>query len=282
MTINSKAMNFYVKHCKMSKIGLAVWVHAHDEQPGRLGACSNKIVWHQNPFKPFVDGCILNIIEKENLINLQGDAELESKLIFSYILLNLELSYRKPLPIFRQRSKSSGLVDNVIAESRRPFSWCVYFRVLPLHFSKHKNSTKTKLFIEKNTQNLFLFLITLRHPICEYLRPSVRSSTAPSVLPRADVNERKTSLEIVSISKISNSRGADQKYKLNCNGKAIMYRAKKLNNHVMPRGLPQPPFSKLYIRPQKSLTSGTEIEPMIPRLTPPSESSALDHTAILT
>ncbi|KAG8314264.1 hypothetical protein J6590_096708 [Homalodisca vitripennis] len=59
-----------------------------------------------------------------------------------------------------------------------------------------------------------------------------------SVLPRADVNERKTSLEIVPISKISNSRGADQKYKLNCNGKAIMYRAKNLNNHVMPRGLP--------------------------------------------
>ncbi|KAG8274115.1 THO complex subunit 1 [Homalodisca vitripennis] len=28
----------------MSKIGLAVWVHAHDEQPGRLGACSNKII----------------------------------------------------------------------------------------------------------------------------------------------------------------------------------------------------------------------------------------------
>ncbi|KAG8242230.1 hypothetical protein J6590_070065 [Homalodisca vitripennis] len=43
---------------------------------------------------------------------------------------------------------------------------------------------------------------------------------------RADVNERKTSLEIVPISKISNSRGADQKYKLNCNGKAIMYRVK--------------------------------------------------------
>ncbi|KAG8275658.1 hypothetical protein J6590_081924 [Homalodisca vitripennis] len=51
----------------------------------------------------------------------------------------------------------------------------------------------------------------------------------------ADVDERKTSLEIVPISKISNSRGANQKYKLNCNGKAIMYRA----NHVMPRGLPR-------------------------------------------
>ncbi|KAG8308220.1 hypothetical protein J6590_002306 [Homalodisca vitripennis] len=55
----------------------------------------------------------------------------------------------------------------------------------------------------------------------------------------ADVNERKTSLEIVPISKISNSRGADQKYKLNCNGKTIMYRAKNVNNHVMPRGLPR-------------------------------------------
>ncbi|KAG8244780.1 hypothetical protein J6590_015320 [Homalodisca vitripennis] len=47
-----------------------------------------------------------------------------------------------------ERSKSSGLVDNVIAESCRPFSWCIallYFRVLPLHFSKHKNSTKQTL-----------------------------------------------------------------------------------------------------------------------------------------
>ncbi|KAG8311244.1 Adaptin ear-binding coat-associated protein 1 [Homalodisca vitripennis] len=75
-------------------------------------------------------------------------------------------------------------VDNVIAESRRPFSWCVAL----LYF------------------------------------------------PHADVNERKTSLEIVPISKISNSRGAD--HKLNCNGKAFMYRAKNLNNHVIPRGLP--------------------------------------------
>ncbi|KAG8305181.1 hypothetical protein J6590_075377 [Homalodisca vitripennis] len=59
-----------------------------------------------------------------------------------------ELSYRKPLPILGQRSKSSGLVNNVIAESHRPFNWFVallYFRVLPLHFSKHKNSTKTNI-----------------------------------------------------------------------------------------------------------------------------------------
>ncbi|KAG8307622.1 hypothetical protein J6590_016064 [Homalodisca vitripennis] len=42
-----------------------------------------------------------------------------------------ELSYRKPLPILRQRSKSSDLVDNVTTDSRRPFSWCaalLYFR----------------------------------------------------------------------------------------------------------------------------------------------------------
>ncbi|KAG8296229.1 hypothetical protein J6590_061516 [Homalodisca vitripennis] len=61
-------------------------------------------------------------------------------------------------------------------------------------FNKNKHyQTKTKLFIEKNTQNLFLFLITRRHPKCECLRPLVLS--------RADVNERKISLEIVSISK---------------------------------------------------------------------------------
>ncbi|KAG8274356.1 hypothetical protein J6590_004382 [Homalodisca vitripennis] len=88
------------------------------------------------------------------------------------------ISHRAEMAQNRQRS--SGLVDNVIAESRRPFSWCVAVLYFP------------------------------------------------------DVDERKTSLEIVPISKISNSRGADQKYKLNCNGKAIMYRV----NHVMPRGLP--------------------------------------------
>ncbi|KAG8278056.1 ADP-ribosylation factor-like protein 8B [Homalodisca vitripennis] len=42
-----------------------------------------------------------------------------------FVNIKQELSYRKPLPILRQRSKSSGLVDNVIAESRRPFSWYV-------------------------------------------------------------------------------------------------------------------------------------------------------------
>ncbi|KAG8277266.1 hypothetical protein J6590_047140 [Homalodisca vitripennis] len=65
-----------------------------------------------------------------------------------FVSIKQELSYRKPLPILRQRSKSSGLVDNVIAESRRPFSWCfalLYFRVLPVHFSKYKNSTKTNI-----------------------------------------------------------------------------------------------------------------------------------------
>ncbi|KAG8330288.1 F-box protein 21 [Homalodisca vitripennis] len=62
--------------------------------------------------------------------------------------------------------------------------------------------------------------------------PKIRVPPAISAGFGADVIERKTSLEIVPIGKISNSRGADQKYKLNCNGKAIMYRA----NHVMPRG----------------------------------------------
>ncbi|KAG8319335.1 hypothetical protein J6590_094150 [Homalodisca vitripennis] len=95
-------------------------------------------------------------------------------------------------PSIQTEVKVERLVDNVIAESRRPFSWCIALLYFP------------------------------------------RASAAPSVLPRADVDERKTSLEIVPISKISNSRGANQKYKLNCNGKAMMYRA----NHVMPRGLP--------------------------------------------
>ncbi|KAG8249801.1 Golgi transport complex subunit 1 [Homalodisca vitripennis] len=128
----------------------------------------------------------------------------------------------------KNQVKVERLVDNVIAESRRPFSWCIallYFRVLPLHFSKHKNSTKTNI-------TKLNFLLKKHSKLC--LRPSARASAAPSVLPRADVDERKTSLEIVPISKISNSRGANQKYKLNCNGKAMMYRA----NHVMPRGLP--------------------------------------------
>ncbi|KAG8337460.1 hypothetical protein J6590_022495 [Homalodisca vitripennis] len=128
---------------------------------------------------------------------------------------------------YTQRSKSSGLVDNVIAESRRPFSWCIallYFRVLPLHFSKHKNSIKTNMIKLKLNSLLkkhskLVFILDHTPP------PKMR---VPCLL--ADVNERKTSLEIVPISKISNSRGSDQKYKLNCYGKAIMYRA----NHVMP------------------------------------------------
>ncbi|KAG8289162.1 hypothetical protein J6590_003500 [Homalodisca vitripennis] len=118
-----------------------------------------------------------------------------------------------------KRSKSSGLVDNVIAESRRPFSWCVallYFGVLPLHFSKHQNSTKTNITKQK---------------LNSLLKKTPKIRVPPAI-------SEKTSLEIVPISKISNSIGADQKYKLSCNGKAIMYRAKNLNNHVMPRGLP--------------------------------------------
>ncbi|KAG8261063.1 hypothetical protein J6590_082445 [Homalodisca vitripennis] len=60
----------------------------------------------------------------------------------------MELSYRKPLPILRQRSKSSGLVDNVIAESRRPFSWCVallYFVFYPYISPNTKNQQKQTL-----------------------------------------------------------------------------------------------------------------------------------------
>ncbi|KAG8247941.1 mitogen-activated protein kinase kinase [Homalodisca vitripennis] len=129
-----------------------------------------------------------------------------------------ELSYRKPLPILRQRSKSSGLVDNVIAESRRPFSWCVallYFRVLPLHFSKHKNSIKTNM-IKLKLNSLLKKHSKLVFILDHTLPPKMR---VPCL--RADVNERKTSLEIVPISKISNSRGSDQKYKLNCKGNYV-------------------------------------------------------------
>ncbi|KAG8262593.1 Atp5jp [Homalodisca vitripennis] len=149
-----------------------------------------------------------------------------------FVNIKQKLSYRKPLPILRQRSKSSGLVDNVIAESRRPFSWFVallYFRVLPLHLSKHKNSTKT------NITKLKLNSLLKKHSKLVFILdhiPPPKMRVPPAI--SADLKERKTSLEIVPISKISNSRGADQKYKLDCNGKAIMYSA----NHVMPRGLP--------------------------------------------
>ncbi|KAG8267754.1 Transmembrane protein adipocyte-associated 1 [Homalodisca vitripennis] len=110
-----------------------------------------------------------------------------------YLFRNSSVPIQSPnIFLFKTEVKVERLVDNVIAEFRRPFSWCIALLYFP------------------------------------------RALAAPSVLPRADVDERKTSLEIVPISKISNSRGANQKYKLNCNGKAIMYRA----NHVMPRGLP--------------------------------------------
>ncbi|KAG8250244.1 hypothetical protein J6590_105766, partial [Homalodisca vitripennis] len=155
-----------------------------------------------------------------------------------FVNIKQELSYRKPLPILRQRSKSSGLVDNVIAESRRPFSWCValYFRVLPVHFSKYKNSIKTNIikqklnYLLKKKHSKLVFVLDHTPPPKMRVPPAI-SAGFGSRLPRADVDKRKTSLEIVPISKISNSRRADQKYKLNCNGKAIMYRAKSLNNH---------------------------------------------------
>ncbi|KAG8277442.1 hypothetical protein J6590_042678 [Homalodisca vitripennis] len=134
--------------------------------------------------------------------------------------------------------KVERLVDNVIAESRRPFSWCIallYFRVLPLHFSKHKNSTKTniyqtKLLLKKHSKLVFI----LDHIPPPKMRVPPAISAGQQHLRCCPALMSTTSLEIVPISKISNSRGANQKYKLNCNGKAMMYRA----NHVMPRGLP--------------------------------------------
>ncbi|KAG8323259.1 Post-GPI attachment to proteins factor 2 [Homalodisca vitripennis] len=124
--------------------------------------------------------CFLNVVENVALIGLTFIPS-----AYNYgesPIIKQELSYRKPLPILRQRSKTNGLVDNVIAS-----------------------------------------------PPVQLVLPPIEGAAEA----RADVNERKTSLEVVPISKISNSRGADQKYKLNCNGKAIMYRAKNVNNHVI-------------------------------------------------
>ncbi|KAG8284847.1 hypothetical protein J6590_093707 [Homalodisca vitripennis] len=82
--------------------------------------------------------------------------------IFRQYKTGIVLSQTPPHP--QTEVKVERLVDNVIAESRRPFSWCIallYFRVLPLHFSKHKNSTKTniyqtKLFIKKHSKLVFI------------------------------------------------------------------------------------------------------------------------------
>ncbi|KAG8285839.1 hypothetical protein J6590_072476 [Homalodisca vitripennis] len=73
---------------------------------------------------------------------------------------------------------------------------------------------------------------------CSTSTSGITAGFGSSMLPHADVKERKTSLEIVPISKISNSRGADQKYKLNCNGKAIMYRGNAFAHGWTPCGLP--------------------------------------------
>ncbi|KAG8247636.1 hypothetical protein J6590_057205 [Homalodisca vitripennis] len=88
----------------------------------------------------------------------------------------------------------------------------LYFRVLPLHFSKHKNSTKTNItklklnsLLKKHSK--LVFILDHIPPPKMRVPPAIRRAW---LLPRADVDERKTSLEIVPISKISNSRGADQ------------------------------------------------------------------------
>ncbi|KAG8308395.1 hypothetical protein J6590_002483 [Homalodisca vitripennis] len=78
------------------------------------------------------------------------------------VISGIVLSQTPPHP--QTEVKVERLVDNVIAESRRPFSWCIallYFRVLPLHFSKHKNSTKTniyqtKLLLQKHSKLVFI------------------------------------------------------------------------------------------------------------------------------
>ncbi|KAG8297172.1 hypothetical protein J6590_040315 [Homalodisca vitripennis] len=119
--------------------------------------------------------------------------------------------------------------------SGRPLCFCSFRTIFRQYktgivLSQTPPHPQTEVKVERLVDNV----IAVSPPVQLCLRPSARALAAPSVLPRADVDERKTSLEIVPISKISNSRGANQKYKLNCNGKAMMYRA----NHVMPRGLP--------------------------------------------
>ncbi|KAG8277538.1 Surfeit locus protein 4 [Homalodisca vitripennis] len=133
-----------------------------------------------------------------------------------FVSIKQELSYRKPLPILRQRSKSSGVVDNVIAESRRPFA-LLYFRILPLHFSKHKNSTKTNITKQKLNSLLkkkhtkLVIILDQTPPPKMRVPPAEGASEA-----RADVNERKTSLEIVSI------RDNKQKNYLQLTGRCLL------------------------------------------------------------
>ncbi|KAG8311523.1 hypothetical protein J6590_042393 [Homalodisca vitripennis] len=108
-----------------------------------------------------------------------------------FVSIKQKLSYHKPLPILRQRSKSSGVVDNVIAESRRPFA-LLYFRILPLHFSKHKNSTKTNITKQKLNSLLkkkhtkLVIILDQTPPPKMRVPPAEGASEA-----RADVNERK-------------------------------------------------------------------------------------------
>ncbi|KAG8302015.1 hypothetical protein J6590_040291 [Homalodisca vitripennis] len=72
--------------------------------------------------EPLADGCTKVPYHVDQLQSLLWAVQLGT---------GSELSYRKPLPILRQRSKSSDLVDNVTTDSRRPFSWCAAF----LYFS---------------------------------------------------------------------------------------------------------------------------------------------------
>lgn len=61
------------------------------------------LAWIQNPFKPSVDECSLNMMEKENLIDLQGDTGLEMKFKESS-LTSFWIGVQKEHPILSEKA----------------------------------------------------------------------------------------------------------------------------------------------------------------------------------
>lgn len=61
------------------------------------------LAWIQNPFRVSVDECSLNMMEKENLLDLQGDTGLEMK-FKEFSLTSFLIEVQKEHPILSERA----------------------------------------------------------------------------------------------------------------------------------------------------------------------------------
>lgn len=92
-TIPTNAKKCFLKHLEILKSRFEKYF---DENLDGLA-------WIQNPFKPSVDECSLNMMEKENLIDLQGDTGLEMKFKESS-LTSFWIGVQKGHPILSEKA----------------------------------------------------------------------------------------------------------------------------------------------------------------------------------